>query len=139
MNVVPPKYSVTPLPNALTRCVATSSEATPVPLPIHRMASTPAARARFSTSKRSESNLGPSRWAWESTNIISGDRDLTGSRAVAGALHHAEVGGPRADGLAILVRHHARELVQMREVMRRPGGEKLRERDRAEGRVTPAA
>src|SRR5438309_10560997 len=34
-----------------------------------------------------------------------------GSAAVASALHDAEEGGPGADGVAVLVRHHAGDLV----------------------------
>lgn len=48
---------------------------------------------------------------------------------MACALKHAEILAPGADGLAILMCHHARDLVEMREVVNRPRREKLREID----------
>lgn len=58
---------------------------------------------------------------------------------MAAALEHAEESGPRADGLTALMRHNARDLVQMREVVAAPGGEDLRECDFAQRRVQAAA
>src|SRR5258706_141784 len=58
--------------------------------------------------------------------------------AVAGTVQHAEVRAPRADGIAVLARHHSRDLVQMRQVVRGPGGQQLRQRDDAEGRMASA-
>ena len=40
--------------------------------------------------------------------------------AVAIALQHAQIDLPRTDRLAILMRHYARELMQVREVVDRP-------------------
>ena len=54
------------------------------------------------------------------------------SGAVAVALEDAEEGGPGADGFSVLVRHGARDLVEVGEVVRGPGGEELGERDGAE-------
>ncbi len=45
---------------------------------------------------------------------------------MAVAVENAEVGAPRAYGLAILVGEDASELMEMGEVMRGPGGEQLR-------------
>ena len=45
--------------------------------------------------------------------------------AVAGALQHAEVDAPGADGLAILVGHDARDLMEVGEIVDGPGGEEL--------------
>src|ERR1043166_5564849 len=56
-------------------------------------------------------------------------------RAMAGALHHAEVYGPRADVLSSLMRHHTRELMEVREIVRGPRGKELTERDGTERRV----
>src|SRR5437879_2355091 len=59
--------------------IAQSRVPGPVPLPMARIFTTPAARARSSISARSVSNLGPSRCAWESTSILleaSADRDV---------------------------------------------------------------
>jgi hypothetical protein len=58
--------------------------------------------------------------------------------AVAGALEDAEVDAPGADGGAVLIGHHARELMQVGQVMCGPGGEKLGKSDGAEGRVAAA-
>lgn len=46
-------------------------------------------------------------------------------RTVTLAVHHTEELDPGADGFAVLVRHDARELVKMREIVRGPGGEQL--------------
>ena len=43
----------------------------PSPLPMATMVSTPASRARAITSSRSASKRWPSRWAWESMNIVA--------------------------------------------------------------------
>ena len=59
-------------------------------------------------------------------------------RAVSGALHDAEVGAPWADGVAVLMGHDPRELVEVREVVHRPGGEKLGESDGSEGGMMTA-
>ena len=45
--------------------------------------------------------------------------------AMSGALQHSLIPGPRADGVAILVRHGSRNLVQMGEVMHGPGSQQL--------------
>ena len=42
-------------------------------------------------------------------------------------MQHTEVDTPRSNGFPILVGHHARKLVQVREVMNGPGCQKLRE------------
>ena len=48
------------------------------------------------------------------------------------ALHDSHIPAPWAYSLPVLVRHHSRYLVQMIQVMRRPGGQQLRESDRSE-------
>jgi len=53
-------------------------------------------------------------------------------------VHDAEELGPRSDCLAVLVRHAPRDLVMVSQVVRRPGGEQLAERDRAENRMGAA-
>lgn len=58
---------------------------------------------------------------------------------MAGALEDAEVDAPRAHGIAVLVGHDPGELMQMREVVADPSGEKLRERHRAESGMCAAA
>ena len=58
---------------------------------------------------------------------------------MAGALQHAEILAPGADGLAVLVSEKARDLVQMGHVVSRPGREQLRQGDRAERGVQSAA
>ena len=58
--------------------------------------------------------------------------------AVAGALEDAEVDGPGADGIAVLVGHDAGELVEMSEIVGGPGGEELGESDGAEGGMASA-
>lgn len=58
--------------------------------------------------------------------------------AVAGAVEDAEVVAPRADRVAKLVGHDARELMEMREVVDGPGSEELGESDDAEGWVGAA-
>ena len=60
------------------------------------------------------------------------------SGAVTRALEHAEVSTPRADALAILVRHHAGDLVQVREIVNGPGRQQLRQGDGAQRRMPPA-
>jgi hypothetical protein len=52
---------------------------------------------------------------------------------VAVALKNAEVGAPWAYGVAVLVSHGSRDLVEVSEVMNCPCSEKLRERHWAEG------
>ena len=42
--------------------------------------------------------------------------------AVAGTVHDAEEGGPRADRIAILVRHDAGELMKVSQIVRGPSG-----------------
>lgn len=44
----------------------------------------------------------------------------------------AEVSGPRADGFAVLMGHDAGDLVEMRQIVSGPSGEKLGQGDRAE-------
>ncbi len=46
--------------------------------------------------------------------------------AMTRTLQHAQIGAPRTDGVTILVGHHARELMQMGEVVNCPGRQKLR-------------
>lgn len=58
---------------------------------------------------------------------------------MADALQDAEVDAPGADGFAVLVGHDSGDLVEVGEVVRGPGGEQLREGDRAEGWVASAA
>ena len=58
---------------------------------------------------------------------------------VTGAAENAEVGAPRAYGIAILMRENAGDLVQMGQVVNGPGGEKLRESDHAERGMASAA
>jgi len=43
------------------------------------------------------------------------------SRTVTIAVQHAQIGTPRTDGRAILVRHDSRNLVQVGEVVNGPG------------------
>lgn len=59
--------------------------------------------------------------------------------AVAGALQNAEVCAIWADHLAVLVGHDARDLVQMSQVVGRPGREQLRQSHWAEGGMTSTA
>lgn len=47
-------------------------------------------------------------------------------RAVTSAFQHAQVGAPRSDRLAILVGHHAGQLMQMSEVVSCPCRKKFR-------------
>ena len=47
------------------------------------------------------------------------------SRAVPLALHHTQIRLPRPHSLPILKRHDPRYLVQMRQIMRRPGRQQL--------------
>ena len=54
------------------------------------------------------------------------------------ALHHAEECSPRPDRLAVLVSQDSRELVQVTQIVRGPGGEELGERDGSEGGVKSA-
>jgi hypothetical protein len=58
---------------------------------------------------------------------------------VAGAFQDAEVGAPGAYDFAVLVGHHAGDLVEMGEVMGGPGAEELGERNYTEGGVAAAA
>lgn len=58
--------------------------------------------------------------------------------AMASALEDAEIGAPRADGIAVLVGHDPRDLMEMRQVVNGPGGEQLAQGDDSESRVTPA-
>src|SRR5258706_12958602 len=55
------------------------------------------------------------------------------------ALQHAEVATPWADRLAILVGHDPRELMEMRQVVRGPRCEKLRECDDAKRGMSSSA
>src|SRR5215469_17940411 len=58
---------------------------------------------------------------------------------MAAALQHAEILAPGADGLAVLMREDARDLVQMGHVVSRPGCQQLRHGDRAERGMQSAA
>ncbi len=55
--------------------------------------------------------------------------------AVPRAMHHAQEPHPRPHGFAHLVRHDPRNLVQMRQIVRRPRGQQLRQSHRAECRM----
>ena len=46
--------------------------------------------------------------------------------AVRLALQHPQVRAPWTHGFAMLMRHSSRDLVQMVQIMRRPGGQQLR-------------
>jgi hypothetical protein len=59
-------------------------------------------------------------------------------QAVALAMEHAEKFAPGTDGVAVLICQDAADLVQVREVMRGPCGEKLGERNGAEGGMMAA-
>ena len=50
---------------------------------------------------------------------------------MARTLHHAQETHPRPYGFANLVRHDPRNLVQVRQIVRRPRGQQLRQCDRA--------
>src|ERR1700709_2755865 len=54
-------------------------------------------------------------------------------RAMAFTLQHAQVGAPGTDRVPILVCQHPRDLMQMSQIVNRPGGEKLRQSDNSEG------
>jgi hypothetical protein len=58
--------------------------------------------------------------------------------AVAGTLHDTKKTCPRTDSLAVLDGHDARDLVEMVEIVGRPGGQQLRQCDLAELRVVTA-
>src|SRR6266850_846610 len=66
-------------------------------------------------------------------------RPRVASVAVTLAAEHAEENIPRADLAAILVRHRARDLVQVGEIVHRPGREQLGQRHGAEHGVGAAA
>lgn len=53
------------------------------------------------------------------------------------AVHHGEVGAPGADRLAVLLRHDARRLRDVPQVVCDPGGQQLTQRDRSELRMLP--
>ena len=56
-------------------------------------------------------------------HVFSNDRFVFASRAaVAGAVHDAEEGSPRADRIAILVGHYAGELMKVSQIVRGPSG-----------------
>src|SRR5258708_6767119 len=59
--------------------------------------------------------------------------------AVTGTLQHAQIGAPRADCITILVGHHARYLMQMREVMNGPCRQEFGERHRSKFRMHSVA
>ena len=59
--------------------------------------------------------------------------------AMAVAVHDAQVRQPRTDRLAVLMRHGACDLVQVRHVVRGPGGQQLAQRHGSEDWVRPAA
>jgi hypothetical protein len=55
--------------------------------------------------------------------------DATGERrasfAVTIAVHDSQIGDPWADGVTVLVRHHAGNLVQMSQIVSGPGSEQF--------------
>src|SRR4029079_16707588 len=51
------------------------------------------------------------------------------------SIHDGKVGAPRPDGIAVLLRQHARDLRDVTEVVRRPGREQLPHGHGAEGRM----
>ncbi len=55
-----------------------------------------------------------------------------------GAFQDAEVGAPRSNFVAVLIGHDSRNLVKVREVVRGPRGEQIREGDDAESGVAAA-
>src|SRR5262252_7707725 len=57
------------------------------------------------------------------------------SGRVTSAIHDGEIRAPRADGVAVLLGHHARGLRDVAEVVADPGREQLTERDRSEFRM----
>lgn len=61
------------------------------------------------------------------------------SGTVGGTVENAEVGPPRADRVAVLMREDAGDLVQVREVVNGPGSEQLRKGDYAEGGMASTA
>jgi hypothetical protein len=56
---------------------------------------------------------------------------------MAGTLKHAEVSAPRTYRVTILMRHHARQLMQMREVVNHPRRQKFPQRHRSQRRMLP--
>jgi len=52
--------------------------------------------------------------------------DADHSGAVARTVEYAKVGAPGADGLAVLVGHDSRDLMEVGQVVGRPGGQELR-------------
>lgn len=62
----------------------------------------------------------------------------SGSGAVTGALQDTEVDAPGTDGFAVLVGHEAGELMEVGQVVDRPGSEELAESYRPEGRMAAA-
>ena len=58
---------------------------------------------------------------------------------MADALEHAEICAPRTDGIAVLVSHNPRDLVQMSQVVNGPTCQVLRESHRPEGRMSSTA
>src|SRR3954464_13078987 len=54
---------------------------------------------------------------------------------ISSSIHHRKIRPPRPDGLAVLLRHHARRLRDVAEIVRHPGGEQLPQRHRSERRM----
>src|SRR5258706_13981807 len=73
------------------------------------------------------------------SGIVNIGAAAPGSVAVTVAAQHAEERGPRADLVANLVGHGAGDLVEVGEVVRRPGSEELAQRHRSEHRAGAAA
>ena len=55
-----------------------------------------------------------------------------------GALQHAQIRAPRTNRVAILVRHHARQLMHMSKIVNGPRRQKLRHRHHSQRRMFPA-
>ena len=54
---------------------------------------------------------------------------------MTGTLQHAQIGAPRTDCVAILVGHHAGQLMHMSKIVNGPGRQKLRERYHSQRRM----
>ena len=64
---------------------------------------------------------------------------LLRGRAMAVAVHHAEIFLPGPSCFTNLVGHDARDLVQVVEIVRRPCGQQLAKRSRTKRRMLPTA
>ena len=58
---------------------------------------------------------------------------------MADALEHAEICAPRTNGIAVLVSHNPRDLVQMSQVVNSPTRHVLRQRNQSEGGMASTA